>query len=527
MGPLSIVLLQMTTKQPLLSILEKLIAEPTREPQRAEGVPNPLDYEAGGSVDQGNAAGYSIESGAEDYVPQFENSNTQYRDEPGTGQNPDGTWQEFDNAQPEEHVDPQQLREQRYFTFEYEAEEDYTAGPVRLVAAHDGVQDCIALLMKLGLSAKIQRAVQTRRSCVREQEYVETHDEEAERFRSSIDEEIDNYNVRVAEADEKQREDPSPENEEELRSLQTKLDVLKHMMANVESKQRQAERGLENKQRLFHNALEDILPELEEAFTWGQLVPFQDEEASRAVEHFDFQQAYEAAWKEMQGLQDDDTGDTHQQMPEPLETGDDFLKPQLPALTPEQQAQREIGQQLWDSRDRFTAAQRRFDHRDMEREYDRANIAGPHLEANQAAYATTDEFDLVWAKRYQEITQELREAEDAFNAAKETAVRAGVLQYGMTSSLADEPDYDAYPLSAENDDPAIAAAQSSSRILDWRAKLRPEGGPDKMKFPVDFERWDDEDIEPNDSVSCVAFEPYRGYIDGYGRQLACLRQGGS
>ncbi|CAK4032600.1 Hypothetical predicted protein [Lecanosticta acicola] len=49
-----------------------------------------------------------------------------------------------------------------------EADEDYTAGPCRMISAFDGVQEVTALLMKLDLSAKIQEAINFQRGVAKE-----------------------------------------------------------------------------------------------------------------------------------------------------------------------------------------------------------------------------------------------------------------------------------------------------------------------------------------------------------------------
>ena len=66
-------------------------------------------------------------------------------------------------------VDEQAIRDQNYIKYEGEDESDYTAGPVRIVFANDGVKDeCGALLLNLDLSSKIRKAIWAQRAYTRE-----------------------------------------------------------------------------------------------------------------------------------------------------------------------------------------------------------------------------------------------------------------------------------------------------------------------------------------------------------------------
>ncbi|KAK4636651.1 uncharacterized protein CLAFUR5_02239 [Fulvia fulva] len=415
---------------------------------------------------------------------------------------------EADGNEPaREYQDPQSLRDEKYCVFDGEAEDDYTQGPARLVMAFDGVQDCPALLMRMDLSQLIQHAAYTRRLLGKKRHFAERQGDEIDEFEYTVRDEISSHKIRLAELTEVfPGEEPKETDPEVLASIQRQIDVLEGVLERMSAKKARLHDGIRGLEMSLAETQDDILSFLAEALQDATLIPEQDEEEDLSVEQFDLQAEYQATAKEMSDDQDPDAP------PEPLETGDGFLRPNLPTPTHEEQAIAAHRDAVREAREFLNTAQAQFNRKEYDQECDKNE--------NLAAYTTWTEFDNHWVQRYREITNELVEAEEAYKQAKASAIEAGIPKENVLSEYDPRPDHDGYPLSEDVGQDRVDARRYI--VDDWMEKVPDDAEPD-FQDEVDVDDWDGEEIDISDSISCVDRYMYRAQIDEWRQQALSTR----
>lgn len=413
-----------------------------------------------------------------------------------------------------EHEEEQQPAAQITFArFHDEAEEDYTSGPCRFTVASDGIQDCAALLMKMDLTAKIREAIQFQRRLVAEQAYMQRQDAENDSFHVEVTNEIFNYKIRVARAQQEYEDATHQHDEEEMQSLahtlsslNEKLEVLKAIEEDVADRRPRMENNIAWQKEMFLESQQELWEYFEEVFVTANLIEPMDSENERPVETLDLQVEYQKAMRRAQQDENECTPQTPVS-PEPLETGDDFMGPQVPSLSPEEQAEEDIRTAVFQAQGRVNNAQYQFNLREQEREQELLYNQRAVQEDLEPLDAGQTEFDLRWVQRNREITHELVEAEKELFEAKAAAKAANIDPYDRESCYDDNTSEVSFAIDTQN-----AAAYVAPRVNEWLEGIA-EDANSEAQSSTDTEDWHLREVEMWDSISCVDFDFYREQID--------------
>ena len=415
-------------------------------------------------------------------------------------------------APEEESVDQHERPMYIYATFNGEDEDDYTKGPARMVLASDGVQQCSALLMKLDLSAKIQEAIQFQRKAARVRRHAEAQEVEFRKFEREVNEEISNYQIRVARAKEEGGED----SEEAIAGLEEKLEALHAVAERLSLKRLALERKVEWRMHMLQEAQIEVIDYLEETFVEANLIESDDVQVEESVETFDLQTECKKVVRDLQGdcdVYDDDGYSQAQPSPEvePLETGDAFMRPDLSKLAPEQQRRIEIWDAITLAQNRFQDAQKAFDLRASEQGHELECRRQAKLKGEETLDSTQTEFDLRWVKRNRDLTHGLVEAEKQLSEAKAAARAANIDVSDQESACGDEATEFSFAIDTQE-----AAAYAGPRVKTWLEEVE-EGTSDQPQSAAEVDGWEFCEIEIWDSISCVDNDFYRDQIDEWQR----------
>lgn len=394
--------------------------------------------------------------------------------------------------------------EEKYLIFDGEAEEDYTAGPARMVFANDGVRECAALLMKLDLSAKIQEAVKAQRDLSVGQSHAEEQIKEIESFERTLMTEIRNHRYRLAGAEEIESGDRA----EVVASLKEKINILRTIHQSMELKELQIQRNLERQANALHEASTEVVAYLDSIFFQANLIEEHVEQTSQ-IQRFDLQEEYQKAVRASRG--DDDGACSH--MVEPLETGSEFMRPKRPAVTPEQQLEIDTRNAVYLANERLQNAQQDFDGRDWEQAHDLERRRRALIEDNKTTDSVRTEFDLLWVQRNRDLTHELVEAEKCLAEAKAAAKEAKIDVSDQGSSYGGNASEISFAVNSEE-----AAAYVTPQVDKWLAAIDEVASTEAQSL-ADVDDWQCREVEMWDSASCVDNDFYRKEIDQW--QQAC------
>ncbi|KXT03839.1 hypothetical protein AC578_8944 [Pseudocercospora eumusae] len=420
-------------------------------------------------------------------------------------------------AEPQEHqaLDfeaEQAIRDTQYVTIAPETEDDYTRGPARFIAISDGIMDDAgALLMTYDLSQKIKQAMRLQREHAREQRFVENQQMEVSMFLRELGIEIMSHQSRIELAHDETEE---PEQAEEtVAKLQTELESLGVIQANMEWKRDNLAANLQMKSALLIEAQAEVAQILDEAFVYAELLePQTDDEIP--VEVFSLQQEYQ----KLHAAQQEEAAEAEDQMDyepvAPLDTSRDHLEVKAPTPTPEEQAEQELRQNFWAAKERVREAAEEFELKEGVREQEKR--------FNEQAWATGEEpldadreaFDLRWFVRIHEITHELVEAEAALKQAQLVAREGNVDLFdddqsqGFPDDAADGRHGSGYDLSDEEMTRFFAYTKDDARINTWLDNVS-DAADAEIQPAADVDQWPSREVDMSDSFTVVAFEPAR------------------
>ncbi|SMY23876.1 unnamed protein product [Zymoseptoria tritici ST99CH_1A5] len=399
-------------------------------------------------------------------------------------------------------IDEQSLREERYVRIHDEVEEDYTAGPSRLVLATDGLkEDCPALLMTLELSACIQQTIYAEREFAKEKQLALDQHFQLENLEWKVRREIEAHEYRRRKTD---SEDNTVETPVSTSSAK-EVDNLHLMLENVKQRISTADVQRNTQAMILQECSEALNACLEESFIAAEIVHPAVLEPEIDVEPLDLQQEYQAFCEQLREMEE---GSQASSVAALNVTGDTYLLVPPQVLTPEEQAQADLKSAFFDARERLQNASYDFDQRET---------------ARRDEQCRTDEdeetFDLRWLQHIRDLTREVIEAEEAFAAAKAAAKEAGLnltLEY-QSSGFADvEGDGDCMSF----DDELIGTAHIA-KIGDWLSGVDADMSSE-IAGSAEVDDWEAKDVEICDSVSLVAYGPHRRKIDGW--QQDCRRR---
>lgn len=391
-----------------------------------------------------------------------------------------------------------------YLVFKGEDESDYTVGPARMILATDGLKPCVAMLMTLDLSAKIQRAIRAQRDCAESERLAQEKSRVLHSYESKLRREIRSCEARLKLAALASEADQSAENTE---SLEKQLGRLRNMLDNARIQRESLADNIETRHELLRRIQAEANAMLEEAFISCELLEPQTEEPITPVEELDIRQQYDE-WRKME---EEDDGEL---VPaSPLDTNRDYLT-QPVQLTPEEQAQEDIKTAYWTAWERLNEAQSAFNRKNVDRNMELQALLEQELQSNEPCLETPSQFDGRWVLRNQEITRELIEAEAAFDKAKAAAAEAGLnirLDY-QESGFADDEEDGRHSVSEED---CINSAPQPL-IHSWLHTIPADAGS-SCTDEADVDEWDAESPGLSDSVSVVAEGRERRRIDKWRR----------
>lgn len=396
-------------------------------------------------------------------------------------------------------ADAQASRDANYVVFDIEVEDDYTAGPARFIDGTDGIKDCVAVLMTLELSQRIQEAVQAQRGYSRAQEVHRDQRQAFMQLEGEIEMKLASCQAHIAKLHKEDEVD-----EAAVKDSQQQYDILTLLLDGVEKRRSAADVHLKVQGDDLRKTYAVAIGILEEAFIAGNLIePAADEEqAPQTV--FDLDTEYAAYCEQLRGAYDQDGEYTAP----PLDICDSPVK--LRVLSDEEAARQEVVERFWQAKDTFHQAYRQFEDRELirAREYqantEAANRGGPTTDDSPEA------FDIRWVKRNQELTRAVIDAETAFASAKAEMCEAGIeLPPEDQTSVLDNRADDGYRMSFEQD---LMASIPSPGVSKWMSDI-PGDAAEEVRSPAEVDQWDAEEVGISDSVSMVAEGSERRRID--------------
>ncbi|KAF2172226.1 hypothetical protein M409DRAFT_49950 [Zasmidium cellare ATCC 36951] len=418
----------------------------------------------------------------------------------------------------------QELREDSYIQFDAEdTVEDYTAGPLRLVAGSDGVKTCASLLMTYDFAQIVKRAVNAHRVYAREECHAEQQIEAIEKFQRKVKNEISNDELRIMDA-EVNKDAPDSEREDSINSWNSAIDILRRILTQMDCEKQSLETNVRWKSSISMEAQVEVAAYLDDAFTHACLIePLEEDEIP--LGKFDLQEQYQKALKN----RDDECEATTPTMtfhkaPEKLDTTAFPLDREVEPPTEEESNKRKLLKTVWDAEDRVQQAQVAFDNRVHEQAYDQEVNYQAELAGEPTTYESLEHFDLHWVQVNQELTRELIEAEEAYSQAKAAALEASV-QFqtdNQSSCFGDDFDGTGYPISQEVDVEG-AVAWVTPKVDSWLANV-PEDACSDCESSVDVDDWDFKELDLSDSLSCVDYGSRRKRIDRWQRDCQVVKE---
>ncbi|KAM0695155.1 hypothetical protein Q7P36_005511 [Cladosporium allicinum] len=420
--------------------------------------------------------------------------------------------QDFDleDGEPLDSEEPQSLQDQLYIQFLAEEPEDFTEGPARIIASHDGVKPCAALLMPYDLSQKIQAALQRHHEFARLELEGLFRKQSLSRLEDNVHREIASCKARLC-----RLEDAGQIETEDGQRLVQQLSNLQLMLPDIGERKQKASVDVDMHAKQLRRRQAAVNTHLEEAFIHANLIAPHEEMPEPEIEKLDVSQEYLESCQRLEGPDDY----VFEDVVVPLDNNRGY--PEVP--TEEEQARQAVINSLWAAKEALDLAHKDFD----DRENDRAREYEINVQAADRGEDTTDDspeaFDIRWVVRFRDLTRALIEAEAVYADVKRMAFEAGVpLPFTDNESLCEGVGDDTgYTISKEQE---LMASTPSPTVRKWLSKV-PEGGEtgsvgDDAQLEAD--EWDAEEVGISDSVSLVAEGRQRSRIDRW--QNACLAE---
>lgn len=405
----------------------------------------------------------------------------------------------------------QAMREATYMTFEGEDENDYTKGPVRTVFASDGVEWVTALLMTLPLSQKIQKALRFMRSYAQRREKARRRKEQLSHLSRKIKCQMSNHQYKL-----NQLGNGVSAKDPRRLDLQTQMSMLELMLKETTMEIQCIDADLNMAGGIAREINESALSELQDAFVQALLLEPEEAIEQPAFEFLDLKTEYQRFCEERQEAGSYEGGPLAE-----LDTGREHLMaPRRPMTQEEEEAER-LTSIFWWSLQRLGKAEAAFDRG---REDWQAEIEADYnfaVAAEQPLDGLTDESGHGWYQRLQDLTRELRDAEEMFADAKAAAAWAAldIPLDDRTSDFVDDAD-DGYPASLEQ---RIAASAPVPFINAWMSDMPDRGEPASPSqdgdHAKDVDEWNFRDVEICDSISTFAGGHERKQIERWRRRL--------
>lgn len=392
----------------------------------------------------------------------------------------------------DEPADDDARRKVNYSYFEGEDESDYTAGPIRIVEASDGVKsDCGALLLNLDLSQKIRNAVEAETDLANANLKAKAQTQECLEFEHELKSKIDKHEYGLALAQQEAEQDE--QNMDEIQALHAELEKLNSLLEETVAEREDIQNGINNKVEEYLQLQVEVNRYLEEAFIVANLLPPAEELKQQVPIARDVETEYKKLCQK-DDLRPDDDNDYN------LHSFDDDFQPQ--PLSDEEQKEKELQDAYDEAKMNLRDAQAQFDKREHYREQDRRENDWALGQSRGAEGLPWEEFDVLWVQKISEFTRELIDAEAAFAAARKAATEAGVAidDADQSSEFGDEDGV--YPPSLAEQ---LIAFVPRHRVTAWLAAISsPEAGFEDARSDMEVDEWDAEEVDVGDSYSTVA-----------------------
>ncbi|KAF2491137.1 hypothetical protein BU16DRAFT_144424 [Lophium mytilinum] len=385
------------------------------------------------------------------------------------------------------------------WVFAGETEDDYTAGPAKMVEASDGTKACAAVALSFDLSKKIQDSLMGRRMLQQLSFEIEQQRDEiaAEEQKLTIfilrqDRKVETIEIEVEEAGGEptaQQQDKMQEHRAAIRETEKQRAMLKE---NDELLVQRWE-GARQQQEMLQNEVNVIL---EDVFVTCNLLPpvMYNEPSLEQHEGF-YDEEEQPSFDDANVFEAPTLGNTTVAGQNVLRVGDNA-----------QNAAIQAGTNLEHSRGDLLRAQRNFDA--YQCGYNQDLQAYLSSQVNRPYDDVKLEHDLLHLQKGRRLTGELIQAEKRFEDAEIEAKAAGVFPgYYQESNFADCPD-DGY---REGQELEIAARVDRKRIEEWLENAEGDG----MSPPPEpeMDQWSVDSDKPFDSISVLAEGPNRKQID--------------
>ncbi|GIZ40855.1 hypothetical protein CKM354_000417700 [Cercospora kikuchii] len=416
--------------------------------------------------------------------------------------------------QQEQHVpSPDELRRARrakWATFDGEDESDYTTGPIRIVAASDGVADFPSLLLNLKLSTAIQSAIHA------EQEMEELGTSASvERvnwldLRSRVADKIADLELRLL-ITKGQARSATEDDDERIIDAEASRDELRKFKAfrlAIRREYEELDMRIQHKKDELLVLQKAVTAVLEEAFVDANLVKPARRNAQPPYQEWDV----DAVFDDFVRLEYVETGDVSGDQTGRLEDGmlrscDDTTFDDDPATEEKQQAR----DAYYEAQCKLQEAQESFDNR--------ADIE--YREMQDVKDEDALEFSHRCIRRGRELTRALIEAEEAEAKARAATERAGISLPQQESGFCDRAD-DGY--GSEYERGGVAQAPRG-RIFECMASIPDAADPHKQDtLPrPEADDWKYRDMDFGESRSVIDEGSQRRRIDKW--SIACSRGG--
>ncbi|KAK3674674.1 hypothetical protein LTR78_005396 [Recurvomyces mirabilis] len=392
--------------------------------------------------------------------------------------------------------DDQTVREPNYLEFGAEDEDDYTAGPARLVATNDGLKPCAALLMTLELSAVIKESVRAQRGYETAERRAARESEVITNFEMACEREISSHQTRLA-----CLEDAAEAYKSIEVMLREETAALEAMLQNSKMERKCIDARLQSQATTLREIQGLTSAFLEEAFVAANLLGPRTEEVEPELPDLDLQEQYQlfrAGERKEQGL------DAEDEVTAPLDTTRGHML--APPLSSEEQARQDLRDALWAADERLNLARAAFNRRSKDRAYEEDEREVQLQRGEQLRDATIEDFDRRWFLRNHELTREVIDAEAGLREAKAAMVEGGI-EYSndeVFSGFADRAS-DGYGMQFED---FLVKSAPRPKITQWLDAL-----PEKAGTPLEDEfvgdEWETEtrSVGIDDSASAVPEDP--------------------
>lgn len=416
--------------------------------------------------------------------------------------------------QQDQHVpSPAELRRARqakWATFDGEDESDYTTGPIRIVAASDGVGNFASLLLNLSLSEAIQCAIQAERELEELELSVPVERLNWLNLESRVHDKIADLELQLLIS--KGREKSTPEVDYELTvDVEASRDDLKRLKAFRGATRREHEEldiRIQHKKDELRILQKAVNAYLEEAFVDAKLIRPAPKTKEPAFQEWDLDTVFD----DFVRLEYIETVDQPEDEPG---RSDDIDLPSVANTTiddnPTAQQKQQARDAYYEAQCKLQEAQESFDNR-ADFEYREMQIV-----KDEDAL----EFSHRCIRRGRELTRALIEAEEAEAKARAAAERAGINLPQQEPGFRDRAD-DGYGSDYERG--GIAQAPRG-RIFEWMALIPDAADPHKQDIlpRPEADDWNYRDMDFGESRSVIDEGSQRRKIDKW--SIACSRGG--